>query len=383
LAALAGASPGKSADGKCSGALPSAPAGFPAALVVTTNCGRFTLEPGKSVVYAGPWTSPVPPVARGYWPDDLTWYGRLGDGHLVLGRGMQELWRSHGTYAGPRQGDVDVVALGRAELAFSFSLYRGRRSRLYIARYGEPERLVAHGEMPLAFTPSDELVTWRERGGALTLRDENGRVQRRLAARAVDPKVDRASGVVVFRSKGRLFAFGGARVRKLASLRKLNLVHLPIVEPLGGLVAVYDRRRLVVLDYDGRIVASTALPAHPKRADGISSPVVANAAGTAVAFTATNGNTAYGSSGRETVYLLTAGERRARPVFAERVMFEICERGASLSWDGGWLLYANSEQQAAVIDSSGNAPTTELGNVIAQLPGYNTDEDRIFDIAWA
>jgi hypothetical protein len=356
--------------------------------VVTTNCGLYRLEPSRSILYRGPWKSPVPVAARAYWPGDLTWYGRASDGRLVIGRGMEELWRSRGTFPGPRKGDVDAVALGGSELAFTFSLYRRRTSALYIARYGQPERLIARDETPLTFISSDELVTShitrRGRWGALALRTGDGSLSRRLAARAVEPQVDRANNVVLFRSRHRLFVFDGARVRRLASLRRLGLDRLPTVEPLGGLVAAHDRRRLVVLDYYGRVVASTDLPAHPKHADGISSPIVANPAGTAVAFTATSGNTAYGSAGRETVYLLDVGEQRARPLFSEQLDFKVCERIASLSWQGRWLLYAATEARAAVVDSSGEAAPIELGEVIAQLPGISHDaEEAVFDVAWA
>jgi hypothetical protein len=89
VAAAAGASTAKTDAGPCSTNLPQAPAGLPAPLVITTDCGRFRLSPGGSVVYEGPIASPVPPIARGYW-SDLTWYGR-SKGHLVIGRGMTEL----------------------------------------------------------------------------------------------------------------------------------------------------------------------------------------------------------------------------------------------------------------------------------------------------
>src|SRR5206468_2416100 len=143
------------------------------------------------------------------------------------------LWRSNGTYPGPSKADVDAVALGDAELAFNFSFYRGRHSRLYVAPYGAVERLVAHDEMPLAFTPSGELVTWRERGGVLALRTGDGQLDRRLAVRARIPQVDRASHVVVFRSARQLLVFDGERVRRLASLKRLGITGIPVVEPLG------------------------------------------------------------------------------------------------------------------------------------------------------
>jgi hypothetical protein len=155
----------------------------------------------------------------------------------------------------------------------------------------------------------------------------------------------------------------------------------PVVEPLGGLIALHDQRHLVVLDLDGRVVARTPLPRRKTRADGVSSAVVANAAATAVAFTATRGNTAYGSRGRETVYVLRAGDRRARPVLSEKLVFKVCERMADLSWRGRYLLYSDAERRAAVMDVSGRSAPRELGPAIAQLPGL--EPDGRFDVSWA
>jgi hypothetical protein len=273
------------------------------------------------------------------------------------------------------------VVLGRAGVAFSY--VKSRRSLLYLAGYGEAERVIARSETPLTFTGTGELVTWRAHDRALLLRTETGRLERRLVARVIDPQVDRESKMVLFRIRHRLFVFDGVCVRDLVSLRKLGLRGFPTVEPLGPFVAVHDQRRLVFLDYDGRLIASTALPRRPKRADGLSSSIVPNEEGTAVSFTVTRGNTAYGSRGRETVYLLAAGERRARPLFSEKVDFKVCERMAWLAWRGRWLLYAHPEQKGEVVDGSTKAPPIELGNVIARLPGFSTDEDRIVDIAWA
>ncbi len=311
---------------------------------------------------------------------DLTWYG-LVRRHLLIGRGMKRLWRSHDAYPGPRSGDVGAIALGRHALAFNFS--EGRKSRLFLAPYGGRELVIAAGEIPLEFTGSGALVTWRERGGALFLRSENGRLIRRLAVRAIEPQVERESRMVLFRSAGHLFAFDGVRVRSLGALDKLGVTGVPVVEPLGRLIAVHDRRRLVVVDYEGRVFASTPVPRKRGFADGVSSPVIANADGTSVAYTATH----YGSGSHETVYLLRAGERKARPLFSESLdgldVAGGCGRGAWVAWQGQWLLYANAEQRAAVIDSSGQAQAVELGDVIAKLPGIRTDGEGAFDVAWA
>lgn len=116
------------------------------------------------------------------------------------------------------------------------------------------------------------------------------------------------------------------------------------------------------------------------RPDGVSSPVVANSDGTAIAFTATFGNDAYGSQGRETVYLLAAGEQRARPLLSEELHFKVCERMAWLAWHGQWILFSNSEQRAAVVDSSAKAAPIGLGGVMARLPGV--ESEGFLDIAW-
>jgi len=55
---------------------------------------------------------------------------------------------------------------------------------------------------------------------------------------------------------------------------------------------------------------------------------------------------------------------------------------ASLVWQGTWLLYADSEEHAAAIDSSGESAPVELSAVIAALPGFRADGDGRFDVAW-
>jgi hypothetical protein len=80
------------------------------------------------------------------------------------------------------------------------------------------------------------------------------------------------------------------------------------------------------------------------------------------------------------VYVLRAGERRARPIFSENVMFKICERMADLAWRGGSILYSNSEENAAVVDSSGRTAPVELSRLVAKLPGLHPDGR--FDVAW-
>jgi hypothetical protein len=378
----ADATPAHSAGKHCSTALPLAPAGLPASVVVTTNCGRFELQPGGKVVSRGAWTKPVPAVASSYSPMDLSWSGFLR-GHILIGRGMKVLWRSHDRYRGTHPGNIGQVLLGRRKLAFTYYTSFRRPARLYLAAYGRPEHRVARDETPLLFTASGGLITQRNRGSALLLRGGDGRFERRLVPRAAEAQPDRVAGKVVYLSDGRLLALDGVRVWEVASLRRLGLTGWPTIEPLGTLLSVHGRRRLVVLDYSGQVFASTTLPKPRASADGISSSLVPNAAGTAVAFTATSGNTAYGSHGSETVYELAAGETQAQLLYSQELDFKVCERMAWLAWQGDLLLYADTEQHAAAVDVSGAAPAVDFSATIAGLPGFRSDGDGIFDVAWA
>ena len=55
---------------------------------------------------------------------------------------------------------------------------------------------------------------------------------------------------------------------------------------------------------------------------------------------------------------------------------------AWLVWRGDRLLYADTEQHAAVVDAAGAAGAVDLTGVIAALPGFRPDGDGIFDVAW-
>ena len=345
--------------GRCAQALPHAPV-VPAPIVVTTRCGRFRIQPGGDVVYKGPRTLPVPKGSSYFM--DLTWW-RFSRHHLLIGRGLKELWRSHDRYSA--KGSIGRIVLGGRELSLSYG------GRLYVAPYGGPERLLARGEDPVAFF-SGTLLTWRARDWALVLRG-SGRV---VVPHAYDPEWDRASGTVVFRTGRRLRAFDGVRVRELANRYELGVRGVPVVELLGGSVSIHDMRRIAVVDYEGRLLASAQLPKRHSRLDGVSSSVVSNRRGTLFAFTAANR-----ARGVETVYVLRAGTTRALPRFDAPTGFSGCGYTASLAWHGRWLLYSNGEPGAAVADSAGRAHAGGLTWVLSRLPGVS--RDGLFNIAWA
>ena len=83
----------------------------------------------------------------------------------------------------------------------------------------------------------------------------------------------------------------------------------------------------------------------------------------------------------ETVYLLTAGAHRVRPLFRTHSDFSGCGYMASLAWQGRWLLYSGTPPRAMVVDSTGQAAAVELAGVIARIPGVQ--RDGLFNIAWS
>jgi hypothetical protein len=359
----------------CASRAPTRAARLPASIVVTTDCGRFRFDRRGRVSFRRGVALPVPAGASYY--ADLTWY-RISGGHLTIGHGKRILWRSRSRFREGRGMGVGAVVSGRAAVAFS--TFHGRRQSLFAARLGQPERLLAMGETPLGFTRGGALVS--DRRWALLLRRSPDWYPRRLAGGASDVVFDHATGIVYFVDRGRLMHFDGARISRLATLASLGVGRRPQIEPLGQLLGVHSARRLVVLRADGRVFASTRLPRPLKRADFLSSALAADARARTVAFTATRGNTAYGSRGRELVYLLEPGATAARVVYRERLTFAVCERMASLSWRGRWLLYSASEGRAALINPRQPARSLDLSKTVARLPGMGGEEGR-FDVAWA
>jgi hypothetical protein len=347
---------------------------LPAQLTVHTARGTFALRRHGGVCRVSGDPQPVPEGAS-WWPNSGVWE-RSKQGHLVVGRWQRTLWRSHGTFA--HGYDIGAIAVSREGIAFS---YGARRQRLFVASPHGPEHLVARGEYPLGWT-SNGLYTRSDRGGRILLRGSGGT----LLARGVRTYAyDAFSHSLYFVSGGWLMLDHGGSERALADLSKLGLGLRDLqILPLGRLVGLEDRRRLVVLHEDGSAFASTRLPRGTRRADGVSAQPVAAPGGSAVAFAATSGNTAYGARGSETVYLLRVGATAAQPIHSERVEFAICERGADLAWHGPWLLYDASEGSTALIDTrTGHA--IELTRIVHRIahPYASNEGDLNFDIAWS
>jgi hypothetical protein len=352
---------------------------LPAAVTITNRCGAFRIGRNGSVKRTSTDPSPVPQGAFSWWPYTGVW-DRLSAGHLVVGRWQKRLWRSSGRF--PLAYAVGALTVGPRALAFS---YGNRTQYLYLASLTGNEHRVATGEYPLGWTRGG-LYTRAGRDGQLLLRSSTGRLRETLARQVYTYAYDHASGSLYYLAHGALVRAAGASQHPTASLARLGLSagRALQLQPLGRLVALQDAHRLVVLRSDGTVFASTSLPHGRTRHDGISSQPSAAPDARAVAFAATQGNTAYGSSGSETVYLLTAGAHAARAIHTERVAFAVCERGADLAWHRRWLLYSASEGNTALIDTARPQHAIELTRIIRRLPGLSDDEGNLdFSTFWS
>lgn len=370
-APIAAAASGGAVSHACSAGI-GAP--LPAQLTVRTARGTFALRRDGGVCRVSGDSQPVPQGAS-WWPSSGVWE-RIDHGHLVVGRWRRTLWRSRRMFA--HGYEIGAIAVSRQGIAFS---YGASGQRLFVAAGRGPERLVARGEYPLGWT-TNGLYTRSDRGGRILLRGSGGTV---LARGVRTYAYDAFSRSLYFVRGGWLMLDQGGSEWALADLGNLGLTLRDLqILPLGRLVGLEDSRRLVVLRQDGSAFASTLLPRGARRADGVSAQPVAAPDGSAVAFAATSGNTASGSRGTETVYLLRLGATAAQPIHTEHVKFAICERGADVTWHGPWLLYDASEGNTALIDMrTGHA--IELTRLIHRVarPYASNEGDLNFDIAWS
>jgi hypothetical protein len=244
--------------------------------------------------------------------------------------------------------------------------------KLYLARLGHAERAIAHRELPLGWT-SDGLFTYRYPGRQLVLRSASGALMKVIARGPLGSDYSVTNGTLYFITRGSLMSAYSTHVRQLASLTRLGLSANTWLQPLGRLAELQDNYRLVVVRANGSVFASTQLPITRDQGENISSSLVIAPQLRSVAFTIAYDRTGKPSakrpSGTETVYLLRAGASAPIPIHRGHVQFAVCERGASLEWNGHWLLYTNTEGTLAAIDTTAPHHTIELRSLVNSLPG--------------
>ncbi|HZD87651.1 MAG TPA: hypothetical protein VE088_06565 [Gaiellaceae bacterium] len=352
---------------------------LPAAVTVRTSCGAFRIGRDGRVERISPDPQPVP-RGTGWWPSTGVW-ARTVRGRLVVGRWRRTLWHSSRRY--PRDGDVGGIVLDGDIVAFS---YGSRASRLYVARLGGRERLVARGEIPLGRT-RDGFYTRRVRGGRLLLRRSDGSLHAPIA-HGVGTYATGPAGTLLFVAHDGLFRARGAHVYRIADLSRLGLTAGRAFRllTLGHLIGLENAHRLVVLRADGTLFARTVLPFARNRIEFVSGGPAAGDRAAAVAFAVIRGDRAGDGQvmqrGVETIYLLRSGSRVALPVHAMRTWFDVCGHAADLSWHGDWLLYRATGGSTALIDT-GSGRTIGLSSIVRRLPGFTAGGTGFFGASWS
>ena len=238
---------------------------------------------------------------------------------------------------------------------------------------GSAPHVVGRG-VPLGWTRRGTLVAARFRGtrANLDVRDETGRRLRVLARDVGTYVLDSASGTL-------LYVDGHRMVVRSDGRRKAGLALLPAgrgwwIEPLaGGLVALLDQHRVLVLRPDGTTLGRF------RSAGAVAAP---GAGAGGVAFTVTYGYRGYRTRGVEEVEVMRPDGSVVR-VLRRGLRFALCARGAALQWRGRWLLYQTTEGVAATVDTK-TGRTVDLTRFAAQLPGYvvGAEGEADLHLAW-
>jgi hypothetical protein len=308
-----------------------------------------------------------------------------GDGAPIVQRGPEiavlargkAIWRSRGRFRA--RGVFAIV--GRDAVAFSYESYFSRREQigLYVAQRGAAERRIAENEQPLGWTADDKLLSWRFEHGFswLYLRDSRGRLQGRVSSGLREIRFDQAIRTVLAISRsGVLERYRSGRWSPIVKLAALGLDVQSSFERLaGGLVGLVDGLRVAVLKKDGSLFASARFDSGNVAGE---SGLVANGAGTAVAFVVTRGRPS-APIGHESVQLLHAGDRRAETLQGGRVPGALCGRWATLAWHRKWLLYSVTGGKTLLVNTANHARRLDLTRLMHKLAPHS----NLRSIAWA
>jgi hypothetical protein len=285
------------------------------------------------------------------------------DGRLAVERRGEILWRSSDRYRLYGTADyLEATALSGRAVAFSFN-----HSALYVARFGEPERIVARGEHPLLWARGGLLTyRWSREGTSFFVRASDGRLLRRLATHVESFAVDRGRRSLLFVTPSGLLARAdGERLELLADVGALANPGVELAD--GGLITVFSDggKRVLVLDSDGQRFASATVARYP-------SAVSVSPDGGAIAFVVTrwSGDDALGA---DEVVVLSRGGSAAVRIYARDHHGSPCGRTAALTWRGDDLLYWTSEGAVVVLDSRGERPAVDLTATAAGLPGVRPE----------
>jgi hypothetical protein len=324
-------------------------------MVLSTDCGWFRLETDGAVSRL-----PVDWLAT----QNAAWRRKHGirltlrptrSGRYLVVRSGRVIWRSAGTYLNEYGG----TAFGRGAFAFA-SYSRG----VFLTDLAKPELLVARGKglYPIGFTADGELLVSALH--TILVVSRSGRVVRRYRYRRSSAySLDESTDTLFFVSPdGTLISAHGSAAHRMRRVRARGTIRV-----LGRrLLAFSGRRHLTVLRRDGSLVARAGW-----RGAGLELDAGVSVSDDGRWFAYRLSNARPGARrGHATLYVLRAGEGRARAVYRQRFGQVGCGYGASLSWHGHSLLYRATDSQGvaetALLRSDGRV--TRLTPLLRALP---------------
>lgn len=327
----------------CQAPLPHGPA-VPAPIVLKTDCGWFRLTTDGDVSrLGGNWGAMHTRPAEPRYTIRRTRSGR----YLVVQAG-EVVWRSRGVF----RNEAGNWAFGTHAFAFDSWARRG----VFLTDLRGPERLVIRGRQtyPLGFGREGELLVANRRTIFVVSRD--GTVLRRLRyRRASSYAFDDLTKVLYFVSPaGVLTSLRGSTVRRIVTTRERGWISL-----LGRRLLTFTtpRRLAIVRRGDGSSVASSSWRGVGRELDAA---VAVSDDGRLFAFRVAK------SPGIATVYVLRAGEHRARPMYRHRFQQAGCGFDVVLIAHSSSFLYQSGHARAAVITADGMV--TRLTSVLLSLP---------------
>jgi hypothetical protein len=341
--------------GPCERSLPRGPE-VPAPIVLSTDCGWFRLEPDGAVSRLPvDWLANQNAAWRREHGNGLT-IRRTRSGRYLVVRNGRVIWRSTGAY----YNDYVGVAFGPHTFAFG-SFRRG----LFLTDLESTERLVVPGKnvAPLGFTAQGELVATGRR--KVFVVSPKGTLERRYRYRQSNGySFDEGTKTLYFVSPaGVLSAARGSALRRIGKTNTRGAMGVLgrrlLTFVARGHVAVVRRR-------DGSLVARADWD---PRLGEIDAGVDVSDDGRRFAFRVTKARPGDRRS-RALVFMLRAGEKRARIVYRHRLAQQGCGSGGSVDWGGSSLLYRSVDgtgvAESVIVGS--DASVTKLTPLLRGLP---------------
>jgi hypothetical protein len=338
-----------------------------AAIIVRTSCGGFELGPtGRVTRLPSDWLARRTGGTGRHYGADIS-VRRTHAGRFILLRDNSVIWRSSAVY----YQTGDAVAFGPHLFAFN-DYYHG----VFLTDLRSPERLLLRGRGldPIGFTRSGELLI-SVPGRSIVVVSSDGRLLRRYSYRRSNAFTwdDRTDTLYFVRPGGMLAAAHGAQLRLI---RHLTGVKGGISFTPPGLLVFYGRRSFAITNLDGRLIAQARWPR--SRLENFDSGLSVSSDGRSFAFRLSSARPG-AKRGHAVVYVLHAGQSRARAIYRHELGPSGCAVGASMGWHGPFLLYSSADGQRAVVDTR-TGRRISLRPLLRRIP--QRGRSQVEDVYW-